>query len=409
MLRNFTAMNHLILLGDSIFDNGRYINGSPDVSQQLQSLISAEWQITSLAIDGAITDSVLLQMKLLPADATHIVLSVGGNDALSSKALLHQSVRTVSEALLLLSSRLNVFEFAYKQVIKQIKDRNLPLLVCAIYNANFDDPDEQQVVKTAVALYNDVIIRIANDFGVPVLDLRNICNTFEDYANYIEPSVIGGYKIATAIAKHFDNAQSSVIARCMPKTHVSTLVTKDVFQMVVIADDDDRVGFLEPEHDVDFLICLGDLYDVSIKKAIDVYAPEYVLAVHGNHDFDKPFPQPCITLHNQIIELMGIRFGGFSGSLKYKTRGFHMFDQVDVEQAMSEFNEVDIFIAHNSPYGYHERDQDKHKGFTGFLNYIDRTQPRYFLHGHQHNNKCSLRNTTLIQGVYGERLISFSI
>jgi hypothetical protein len=37
--------------------------------------------------------------------------------------------------------------------------------------------------------------------GVPVLDLRLICNQASDYANEIEPSVLGGEKITEAILK----------------------------------------------------------------------------------------------------------------------------------------------------------------------------------------------------------------
>lgn len=37
--------------------------------------------------------------------------------------------------------------------------------------------------------------------GLPVIGLRLICDQREDYANPIEPSAIGGEKIATAIAR----------------------------------------------------------------------------------------------------------------------------------------------------------------------------------------------------------------
>jgi hypothetical protein len=50
-------------------------------------------------------------------------------------------------------------------------------------------------------VFNDHIIRAATRAGLPLIDLRLICTTPEDYANPIEPSAIGGEKIAAAIAR----------------------------------------------------------------------------------------------------------------------------------------------------------------------------------------------------------------
>jgi hypothetical protein len=47
-----------------------------------------------------------------------------------------------------------------------------------------------------VALFNDVITREAAAWNVPVMDLRVLFNSSEDYANAIEPSTNGGEKIA---------------------------------------------------------------------------------------------------------------------------------------------------------------------------------------------------------------------
>jgi hypothetical protein len=50
-------------------------------------------------------------------------------------------------------------------------------------------------------VFNDHIIREAFRAGLPLLDLRLICDAAADYANPIEPSVAGGAKIAGAIAR----------------------------------------------------------------------------------------------------------------------------------------------------------------------------------------------------------------
>lgn len=179
-------------------------------------------------------------------------------------------------------------------------------------------------------------------------------------------------------------------------------------RLILISDDDDQVGFLQPD-ELDVLISLGDLYDVTLKKAIDIYAPEHVLAVRGNHDVISEFPPPTVNLHMACIEIGGIRFGGFAGCWKYKSRGEHLYEQNQVSAMLAQFPPVDVFIAHNSPKGIHERDLGIHQGFEAFIEYIDRAQPRYFFHGHQHKQKSTMRGNTEIIGVYGELAFFYHI
>lgn len=181
----------------------------------------------------------------------------------------------------------------------------------------------------------------------------------------------------------------------------------DMKNCILISDDDDQVGHIKECDEIDLLIFLGDLYDVTIERAIDLYAPEHVIGIRGNHDVITAFPRPTQDLHLKVVEINGIRFGGFAGSWQYKNRGYHMYEQDEVIKLLKNFPEVDVFIAHNSPRSIHERDSKVHQGFEAFLDYIDRFKPRYFLHGHQHLNVTSWRGDTQIVGVYGERLLSF--
>ena len=45
-------MAHIVLLGDSVFDNAAYVPGDPDVRTQLQEKLPKKWKATLLAIDG---------------------------------------------------------------------------------------------------------------------------------------------------------------------------------------------------------------------------------------------------------------------------------------------------------------------------------------------------------------------
>lgn len=177
---------------------------------------------------------------------------------------------------------------------------------------------------------------------------------------------------------------------------------------IVIADDDSLVGRMAGEK-ADFLISLGDLWDSTIDRAATLYQCERVLAVKGNHDSQSKFPAGIFDMHLTTWDHVGIRFGGFAGSWKYKPRGHYLFEQEEVVQALRSFPAVDVFIAHNSPSGIHERDPDIHQGFDAFIDYIARASPSYFLHGHQHVNQTSMVGSTTVKGVFGEAILEISI
>ncbi|WP_156396456.1 SGNH/GDSL hydrolase family protein [Noviherbaspirillum sp. Root189] len=190
---------HLVLLGDSIFDNGAYTGGKPDVITQLRNVIPRGWKADLLARDGATTEGIAAQLARVPPGATHLVLSVGGNDALMQQHLLRSSASSTAEALTVLGHAVRHFETAYRKVIDACVARGLPLTICTIYNGNFDDRQYQRIVQVALALFNDAIIRTATEHHLNVIELRMVCSQPEDYANAIEPSSTGAAKIARAI------------------------------------------------------------------------------------------------------------------------------------------------------------------------------------------------------------------
>lgn len=209
-------MSHIVLLGDSIFDNGVYVPGQPDVVRQLRSALPAGWTATLCAVDGAVTRSVAGQLARIPSDATLLVVSVGGNDALGESHLLSSGVRSVAEAVSLLAEAQERFARAYAEMLRSVLGMELPTAVCTIYDTPSTAPNHR-VIRSALALFNDVITRAAFGEGLPLIDLRLICSEDSDYANPIEPSARGGEKMAAAIARlvssEDENSQSVVIAR----------------------------------------------------------------------------------------------------------------------------------------------------------------------------------------------------
>jgi lysophospholipase L1-like esterase len=194
-------MPHVVLLGDSIFDNQAYTSGGPDVVTQLRTLLPSTWRATLAAIDGATTEDFSRQLAAIPADASHLVLSLGGNDVLGHIDLLDQRANSSAEVLDRFATAAARFETRYRAVIAALRTRRIAITVCTIYNGNFPNADYQRLASTALTVFNDAILRTAFENVLTVIDLRLICNTPSDYANPIEPSSQGGAKIAAAIAR----------------------------------------------------------------------------------------------------------------------------------------------------------------------------------------------------------------
>lgn len=196
-------MTHLALLGDSIFDNKSYVHPGHDVTAHLHRLMPPSWTATLCAVDGTTAAEVIPQLERIPAEATHLVLSAGGNNAILNADVLSKELTSSAEAFSLLGDRAAAFERQYQDMLHRVLTLKKPTAVCTIYYPNFADPFMQKIVMTALTPFNDAICRYAFTRGVPLIDLRLVCNEKADYANEIEPSDAGGRKIAAAIVRLF--------------------------------------------------------------------------------------------------------------------------------------------------------------------------------------------------------------
>jgi GDSL-like Lipase/Acylhydrolase family len=193
-------MSHVVLVGDSIFDNARYVPGGPSVIEHLRKGLPSGWRATLLARDGAGTSELARQLDQLPADATHLILSVGGNDALDHCLLLHEPAQSFAEVLARLAEIQAQFRKDYRRSLQTVLDAGRPTCLCTVYDSV---PGLNPVEATGLCLFNDVILREAFRSAVPVIDLRLVCTEATDYSRSspIEPSVSGGGKIARAISR----------------------------------------------------------------------------------------------------------------------------------------------------------------------------------------------------------------
>src|SRR5919107_5620424 len=130
---NAVSVSHVVLLGDSIFDNAAYVAGAPDVVRQVRQRLPYGSKATLVAVDGSTTRDMREQLRRLPTDATHLLVSVGGNDALNNSDFLTTPARSTTEALLGLADIGDEFERGYLAMLAETLAHGLPTAICTVY------------------------------------------------------------------------------------------------------------------------------------------------------------------------------------------------------------------------------------------------------------------------------------
>jgi hypothetical protein len=193
------TMPNIVLLGDSTLDNASYVSAGEHVLAQLDRVLPAGWRATLLAIDGDVIGGIERQLQRTPEDASHLIISVGGNDALRESACCQPAPAPLRKRWSAWQWCASVSPRTTGPCLTRLRRESCPTAICTIYEAAFPDPASRRIASTALAVLNDVITREAASRGLPLIDLRVIFNDPADYANAIEPSAEGGRKFAAAI------------------------------------------------------------------------------------------------------------------------------------------------------------------------------------------------------------------
>ena len=190
---------HIVLVGDSILDNKTYVGQGDSVQELLQSEIPA-CEVTLLAVDGSLTSDIHTQLSNFPSTATHVFVSCGGNDAIDNVDVLGKEVASVEEALLLLTEVRESFRGKYVSALKAVCKLHTKVAAFTVYNKV---PDLNEQSRTALALFNEVMLEELSATKTPIIDLRVMFNEERDYSavSPIEPSVHGGRKIVAVIKR----------------------------------------------------------------------------------------------------------------------------------------------------------------------------------------------------------------
>ena len=176
----------------------------------------------------------------------------------------------------------------------------------------------------------------------------------------------------------------------------------------------------EPDRfkNIDVVLACGDLppeYLSFINGRLNVP----VFFVKGNHDIRYNFkvPNGCIDLNARIVKFQGFNILGLEGSRWYND-GQNQYHEHQMRRTLRGLrplvwwkNGIDIVITHAPPRHIHDAEDRCHKGFKSFRWLIDKYSPRYFIHGHIHQNftessqRITKTNRTTVVNTYGHFIL----
>jgi hypothetical protein len=151
-------------------------------------------------------DHVLdVQMETIPEDTTVLIVSAGGNDGLH---FLHDNMyRFLNPCswMFMLYEFYTQFTTGYENMVERLiedsKGKGRHIVLCTIYSPHFSWTIFNVGAQLALSFMNGCIKRTASKNKLKVIDVYNIFDRAEDYANPIEPGVCGGDKLTHNILR----------------------------------------------------------------------------------------------------------------------------------------------------------------------------------------------------------------
>ncbi|MFL9826668.1 SGNH/GDSL hydrolase family protein [Rhodoplanes sp. SY1] len=195
---------HVVLLGDTVFDPGADVGSSGGVLAALRRVLPAGAAASSLARDGAAIDDLPAQLTRLPADVTHLVVSIGGADAIAALAGVTDPVATVGDSLDRLAAARDRFAGRYAAVADALKATHRPVALCTMWRPSAREDRFARAAGVGIDLLDNAIVRIALARGLALIDLRLVCPGEDDFDLAGTPSARGCAKTASAVVRFVD-------------------------------------------------------------------------------------------------------------------------------------------------------------------------------------------------------------
>lgn len=184
------VIRHLVLLGDALQNIDL---GKGQAESALVPRPRNPWKLTVLQPPEVLRQG---RVRVIPAGATHIGICVDGGWAIETSGLLQGSARTIREALDALARAADEFENMFARLIAAATEAGVPTIVCTLVPARYVEPSQQRVAATALAIFNDRILRRAIAAGLSIVELRLVCDENSDYASETLLSHAGVRKVA---------------------------------------------------------------------------------------------------------------------------------------------------------------------------------------------------------------------
>lgn len=166
-------------------------------------------------------------------------------------------------------------------------------------------------------------------------------------------------------------------------------------KILFIADEESKFfwDYFDKEtfKDIDLIVSSGDL-KASYLSFLVTMTSIPVLYVCGNHDdkYDVDPPEGCICIEDDIYEYQGVRILGLGGCYRYKP-GKNQYTEKEMVKRIKKLRwklyrkkGFDILVTHAPAYGVNDGQDLCHRGFSCFLDLIEKYRPKYFVHSHVH-------------------------
>ncbi|MFD2673080.1 metallophosphoesterase family protein [Marinicrinis sediminis] len=193
-------------------------------------------------------------------------------------------------------------------------------------------------------------------------------------------------------------------------------------KILVVADEESTYIWDHFERDrfkeIELIISCGDLKAAYLSYLVTmINAP--LMYVHGNHDdYERTPPEGCESIEGKMTNFKGIRILGVGGSQRY-SNGNWQFTEKQMKNRLRKLaprlwyhRGVDLLVTHAPAYQIGDGTDPCHRGFQCFQTFVEKYQPSYMIHGHQHLNYGrnkrihSLGSTQIING-FGYYILNY--
>ena len=190
----------VVLFGDSILNNSRYVSLGNSVGASLRDIYGPNLKM--YAQDGASINNVYAQLEQFSTynnedprtDDLHIVISAGGNNMLNA-----MQVHALNDA------SVDKFASQYSRLITYVC-KLCPNAHVYLLNVYYPVNKPYDKIAKYVTRWNDTVKTMIGEKDRTILiSIDEICTEEEDFTNDIEPSLIGGKKIADLIVQNVND------------------------------------------------------------------------------------------------------------------------------------------------------------------------------------------------------------